>query len=144
MKKKIAQGMLLALSVALVAIADQGSSPSVRQDGTLVQLQATEAFVKFLPVGKPLRLTLVDRRLGKTSVVGTARRTFKNGLALTTNGTLAYLPERGTQIVLSGAATDGASCLSAEHGIDCFGSACIGTTYCLPGDGEGGFVCSCE
>jgi hypothetical protein len=133
----------LFLSIALVAIAEQGSSPSLRQDGTLVRLQASEAFVKFVPVGKPLRLTLVNPRLGQTSVVGTARRAFKNGLTLTTNGTLAYLPESGTQVVFSGSDTDGASCLSAEHGIDCFAAFCVGTTYCLPGDGPGGFVCTC-
>jgi hypothetical protein len=143
MKKRIAQGVLLFLSIALVAIAEQGSSPSLRQDGTLVRLQASETFVKSVPVGKPLRLTLVNPRLGQTSVVGVARRPFKNGLTLTTNSTLAYLPENGTQVVFSGTDTDGAGCLSAEHGIDCFAAFCVGTTYCLPGDGPGGFVCTC-
>ncbi len=143
MRKSIGRAALLSLLVAMVALADQGSTPTVRQDGSLVQVQASETFLKFVPVGKPLRLTLVDSRLGKTSVVGVPRRKFKNGLALTTSGSLAFLPERGTQVVFSGESTDGASCLSAEFGIACFGSFCIGTTYCLPGDGPGGFVCTC-
>jgi hypothetical protein len=144
MKKRIVQVSLLFLSVAIVALADQGSSPSLRQDGALAQLQASEAFLKFVPVGKPIRLTLVDRRLGRTSVVGVASRTFKNGLALSTSDRLAFLPERGTEVVLSAPSTDAASCLLPEFGIDCFGSFCAGTTYCLPGDGPGGFVRSCE
>ena len=144
MRKRVVQAVLLILPVAIVALADQGSTPSLRQDGSLVQLQASEAFLKFVPVGAPLRLTLVDPRLGQTSVVGVARRTFKNGLALTKSGSLAFLPEKGTQVILSAPSTDAASCLLPEFGIDCFGSFCIGTTYCLPGDGPGGFVCSCE
>jgi hypothetical protein len=99
MRKRIVSAALLFLSATLVALAEQGSAPVLRQDGALVQLQASEAFLKFLPVGKPLRLTLVDPKLGQTSVVGVASRKFKNGLALTTSGTLAFLPERGTQVV---------------------------------------------
>lgn len=143
MRKRTVRVMLLCLSVAIVALADSGSSPSLRQDGTLVQIQASETFVKFVPQGKPLRLTLVDPRLGQTSVVGVARRTFKNGLALTTSGTLAFLPEKGTQVIFSAPSTNAVGCLSAEFGIGCFAAYCIGTTYCLPGDGPGGFVCTC-
>lgn len=121
MRKRVVQAVLLSVSIAIVALADPGSSPSVRQDGTLVQVQASEAFVKFVPQGKPLRLTLVDGRLGQTSVVGVASRTLKNGLAITTSGTLAFLPERGTQVIFSAPSADAKNCFPAEFGIDCWG-----------------------
>jgi hypothetical protein len=144
MKKRIVPVALLSLVVAFVALAEQGAAPTIRQDGNIIQLTASQAFLKFVPVGTPVRLTLIDPRLGKTSVVGTPSRKMKNVLALTATGTLAFLPERGTRVVLSGTSADPASCLLPEFGIDCFGSFCAGTTYCLPGDGPGGFVCSCE
>jgi hypothetical protein len=143
MKNGIVPGAVI-LTVALAAIAEQGSAPSVRQDGNLVQVQASQAFLRLIPEGQPLRLTLVDPKLGQTSVVGTPRRKQKNGLALTTNATLAFLPEKGTRVILSGASADPANCVPPEFGTDCVGTFCVGTTYCAPSDGPGGFVCSCE
>jgi hypothetical protein len=141
---RIVPAGLLLLVVTFVALAEQGAAPAIRQDGKIVQLTASQAFLKFVPVGQPVRLTLIDPRLGQTSVVGTPSRKMKNVLALSANGTLAFLPERGTRVVLSGTSADPADCILPEFGIDCFGSFCVGTTYCLPGDGPGGFVCSCE
>ena len=58
--------------------------------------------------------------------------------SLTTRGKLEFLPEKGTQLILSADTTDAESGLLPEFGIDCFGSLCSGTTYCLPGPGDGG------
>jgi hypothetical protein len=143
LKKGIIPGALV-LTVALAAIAEQGSAPSVRQDGNLVHIQASQAFLRSVPEGQPIRLTLADPRLGTTSIVGAPRRKQKNGLAVTTNSSLTFLPERGTLVILSAPSADPASCVPPEFGADCVGSFCVGTTYCVPGDGPGGFVCSCE
>jgi hypothetical protein len=144
MKNGIIPGALVILVTALAALAQQGSVPSVRQDGNLVQVQASEAFLNLVTEGQPLRLTLVDPKLGQTSVVGTPRRRQKNGLALTTNASLGFLPEKGTRVILSAESADPASCLPPEVGVDCVGTFCVGTTYCLPSEEAGGIVCSCE
>ena len=145
MSKRIVHVVFLSLSVAMVAMASHGGpSPTLFQDGRVVRLQAPAEFLKRVPGGARVRLTMMNPRLGKTSVIGVSRRTFKNGLSISTPDTLRFLPEKGTILILSEDSTDGASCLPPEFGIDCFGSLCFGTTYCLPGPGPGGFQCSCE
>ena len=144
MKNSLSYVVPLLLAIALVVVADQGSPPSVRQDGKLVHVQASQTFLESVPEGQPLRLTLLDPKLGETSVVGTPRRMQKNGLGLTTNANLTFLPEKGTRVIFSAESADPASCVPPEFGVDCIGSFCVGTTYCVPGDGPGGLVCSCE
>jgi hypothetical protein len=144
MKNSLSYVIPLVLAIAVVVVAEQGGPPSLRQDGNLIQMQASQTFLKSVSEGQPLRLTLANPKLGQTSVVGTPRRKQKNGLALTTSASLTFLPEQGTLVILSAPSADPASCVPPEFGVDCFGSFCVGTTYCAPSDGPGGFVCSCE
>jgi hypothetical protein len=79
-----------------------------------------------------------------SSVSGPARLLSTGQLWIQTSEQFAFSPQScPTEAVLQEAGQSESGCLSAEFGIGCFAKWCGGQAYCLPGDGNDGFVCSC-
>jgi hypothetical protein len=122
-----------------------GDGPRVEQKPGAVAVQLPSGLAPLVPTDRPVRLTLSHGSLGETSVVGRARLAHKNVVEIVTPERLSYLPVAGTEIGFSdGSGSAASGCGGAESGIGCYLKGCIGTAYCLPGHGDGGFTCTCR
>ena len=91
-----------------------------------------------------VKLTLRHPKKEDRGVQGRLSR-VSDGLLVETREIL-YIPSdvANFSIVIHEPNAPAESCGSAEFGIGCFFAApCVGTEYCLPGPGPGGFVCRC-
>lgn len=101
-------------------------------------------FLSAVPTREPLRLVLRDASGQVSSVSGPAQLLATGQLRIQTIERFSFSHQRcPLEAILQQASLGDHSCGSAEFGIGCFLSWCAGQTYCLPGDGPGGFVCAC-
>ncbi len=97
-----------------------------------------------VPTSEPLRLVLRDAAGNVSSVAGPVRTLASGQLWIQTADRFTSSPTQcPSKAVLQKATLSDASCLDAELGIGCFLTWCAGQTYCLPGNGPGGFDCRC-
>jgi hypothetical protein len=96
-----------------------------------------------VPTNEPLRLAIRDAAGNVSSVAGPVRVLSTGQLWIQTSERFAFSPQQcPTQVGIQKASGD--NCGAPEFGIDCWALTwCAGQTYCLPGDGPGGFTCSC-
>jgi hypothetical protein len=114
-------------------------------DGYRIAMPAKAAAT--LPTDRRVELTVAMPDGSSSSVLGRIERSSTGVVTLVTGESLQVpLAVPGSQATLS-EPDPIFGCLPAEFGIDCFASSyitmCAGTTYCLPGNGPGGFTCQC-
>lgn len=100
-----------------------------------------------IPTDRLVQLT-VSAGGQRGRVTGRAEISSDGSVLLVTPSSLGVpLSTRGVHAILAAPDAVEASCGAAEFGIGCWASSyiafCAGTTYCLPGDGPGGFTCKC-
>lgn len=97
-----------------------------------------------VPTSEPLSIVLRDD-LGNVSSVAGPGRTLSTGQLWIQTGERfsSSIEQCPSEVVVQSAALDIFHCLHAEFGIGCFLKWCAGTTYCLPGPGDGGMTCKC-
>jgi hypothetical protein len=97
-----------------------------------------------VPTSGPLRLVLRNAAGQVSSVAGPVQWLASGQLWIQTSQRFTFSPQQcPSKAVLQGTSLGESDCFGAEFGIGCFLSWCGGQTYCLPGDGPGGFSCAC-
>jgi len=102
------------------------------------------SIISAVPTQSPLRLVIRNASGRVSSVSGPVRLLSTGQLWIQTSEQFAFSPQScPTEAVLQGTSMSESGCLSAEFGIGCFAKWCGGQAYCLPGDGNEGFACTC-
>jgi hypothetical protein len=97
-----------------------------------------------VPTNEPLRLVVRNAAGNVSSVAGPVRVLASGQIWIQTTQKFAFSPQQcPSDVVIQKASLGDFGCLSAEFGIGCFAKWCGGQSYCLPGDGPGGFSCTC-